>query len=415
MNIDTKIFDEMSDNDFFSNKLTHIYFNKKVDDNSVSELIDSIHIANRPVYTENGAMLKPKPILIHISSRGGSINAGMRLLSVYALSKVPIATIVDNYSCSAATFLSISSHYRLITKYGYCLIHEYSIRGQINSRQHQLSNYVNLVDTYFDKIIDMYLEQTKFKKAELKELMQHDLLLDADFCLKKGVVDRIIDIKREKTKNILNENIYNIIQNYNYNNITISCKDSILKLDKILFERDLSPVIIYPKQYGCNSEYDKDDTENSVLNHNIFEILNIIPRIQNIDAPTYAIIEGPITIDELLPLLYCDHIILFDHAYIVSNIIYISNKIGFLLTDNIKNTDLIFNVIKKILKEKTKMTNIQIENIKNKFTLIDSIEAKKLGLCTNIIKYHRQNQKVNSHLIQSRHSKSLKSSRNSLR
>jgi ATP-dependent protease ClpP protease subunit len=415
MNINTKIFDEMSDNDFFSNKFTHIYFNKRVTNKSVSELIDSIHLANKPTYSENGASLNPKPILIHISSHGGSVSAGMRLLSVYALSKVPIVTIVDNYSCSAATYLSISSHYRLITKYGYCLIHEYSIRGQINSRQHQITNYVNLVDTYFDKIMDMYLEQTKFKKEELKELMQHDLLLDSDFCLKKGIVDRVIDIKRKKPKEILNHDIYNIIQNYNYNNITISCKDAVLKLDNILFEKNLSPVIIYPKQYGCHEDNDKDETEESVLNHNIFDIFNLIPRIQNIDAPTYAIIEGPITIDELLPLLYCDHIILFDYAYIVSNIIYINSKIGYLLTDNVKNTDLIFNVIKKILKEKTKMTNIQIENIKNKFTIIDAIEAKKLGLCTDIIKYHRQNQKVNSRLIQSQSLKSSKSLRNSSR
>ena len=52
MNINTKIFDEMSDNDFFSNKFTHIYFNKRVTNKSVSELIDSIHLANKPTYVE---------------------------------------------------------------------------------------------------------------------------------------------------------------------------------------------------------------------------------------------------------------------------------------------------------------------------------------------------------------------------
>jgi ATP-dependent protease ClpP protease subunit len=412
MNINTKVFDEMSDEDFFSKKLTHIYFNQNVTDDSVTKLIETIREANKPRYNKDNVLLKPKPILIHISSMGGSITAGMRLMSVYALSKVPIATIVDNYSCSAATFLSISSHYRLITKYGYCLIHEYSLKGNINSRQQQITNYVNLVDTYFDKIIEMYLEQTNFKKEELKELLQHDLLLDSDFCLKKGIVDRVIDIKREKPKEIKTTNIYDVVQNYNYNNITISCKDAIYKLDKILFEKDISPVIIYPRRFHCNEKQ---------VERTIFDTLNLIPRIQNIDAPTYAVIEGPISIDDLLPILYCDHIIMFDHAYIVSNILYFHNKIGFLLSDNIKNTELIFNIIKKILKEKTKMTAKQIDDINSKFSIINANEAKKIGLCDNIIKYRRQNQKTDLQQNESlrphlhSHPKNLKNSKSSLR
>jgi ATP-dependent protease ClpP protease subunit len=72
-----------------------------VTDQSVTNLIEKIREANRPRYNKKKkVLLKPKPILIHISSMGGSITAGMRLLSVYALSKVPIATIVDNYSCN---------------------------------------------------------------------------------------------------------------------------------------------------------------------------------------------------------------------------------------------------------------------------------------------------------------------------
>lgn len=34
----TSIFDEMSDTDFFSDKLTHIYFDKDVSEDSVIEL-----------------------------------------------------------------------------------------------------------------------------------------------------------------------------------------------------------------------------------------------------------------------------------------------------------------------------------------------------------------------------------------
>ena len=168
-NIDISVFEKMSDSDFFTNKLTHIYFNKDVDDNSVNELIANIKEAHKDITTSDGAVLKPKPILIHISSYGGSVSAGMRLLSIFASSTIPIATIIDNYSCSAATFLSINSHYRLINNYGFCLIHGYTISFTGRKKEKDFKNILKQYDLYFAKIIEMYHNKTNFDDDELKE------------------------------------------------------------------------------------------------------------------------------------------------------------------------------------------------------------------------------------------------------
>ncbi len=377
------VFKNMSDSDFFSNKLTHIYFNDYVCNKSINKLINSINEANKETKTESGAILKPKPILIHISSHGGNLTDGMRLFSVFAMSKTPIATIVDNYSCSAATYLSINSPYRLINKYGYCLIHGYIISGIAKKKQTQLQDMVKLYDTYFSKIVDIYKERTKFQHDELIELLQHDLLLDSKFCLEKGIVDRIITINPQTKNTQIKNNLKEIISNP-YNSIRISCTNMIEELDKILFEDNLSPVIIYPRQNSClDKDEDKDDGN---VKETIFETLNIIPRILNLKQPTYAIIDSPISIDDLLPMLYCDYIFIFDYAYIVSNILYFHSKSGILINDNIKNTELIFDTIAQILKEKTKMDDEMINNIKNKFNIINPVQAKKLGLCNNIIR-----------------------------
>jgi ATP-dependent protease ClpP protease subunit len=386
--IDVSVFEKMSDSDFFSNKLTHIYFDKNVDDESVNELINNIKEANKDITTSSGAILKPKPILIHISSYGGSVTAGMRLLSVFATSSVPIATIIDNYSCSAATFLSINCHYRLINNYGFCLIHGYSVSFNGKRKESDFKNLLKQYDMFFAKIIEMYKNRTKFEDSELKELLQHDLLLDANFCLKKGIVDRIITIEKKSKKINKNINIREIL-NLNNNTIYISCNNSIKELDKILFEDNLAPIILKAKQEICkkdkNDNPDKDDT----LLTTFFETLNFIPRILNIKSPIYAIIDGPISIDDLLPMLYCDHIFMFDYAYIIGNILNFYDKTSLLLSDNIKNTELLFNIIDNILKENTKMTQENIDDIKNKFTLINSKDCKKLGLCNTIINYQQ--------------------------
>jgi ATP-dependent protease ClpP protease subunit len=386
--IDVSVFEKMSDSDFFSNKLTHIYFNKNVDDESVNELINNIKEANKDITTSSGAILKPKPILIHISSYGGSVTAGMRLLSVFATSSVPIATIIDNYSCSAATFLSINCHYRLINNYGFCLIHGYSVSFNGKRKESDFKNLLKQYDMFFAKIIEMYKNRTKFEDTELKELLQHDLLLDANFCLKKGIVDRIITIEKKSKKINKNINIREIL-NLNNNTIYISCNNSIKELDKILFEDNLAPIILKAKQEICKKDKNNKPYTDDTLLTTFFETLNFIPRILNIKSPIYAIIDGPISIDDLLPMLYCDHIFMFDYAYIIGNILNFYDKTSLLLSDNIKNTELLFNIIDNILKENTKMTQENIDDIKNKFTIINSKDCKKLGLCNTIINYQQ--------------------------
>lgn len=385
MNIDISIFEKMTDADFFSNKLTHIYFNEYVCNKSIDKLINAIADANKNITTTNGAILQPKPILIHISSYGGELTSGLRLLSVFSMSSVPIATIIDNYSCSAATFLSVNSHYRLINTYGFCIIHGYSVSGKMQKKQRELKNMMEMFDSYFAKIINMYKERTNFKDAELIELLQHDLLLDAEFCLKKKIVDRIINIEldniRKKPDNIDFTQLYK----NNNNKIMISCNDAIQTLDKILFEDNLAPVILHSRKNNCHSN---DSNLNSqTMQITIFETFNIIPRICNIKSATYAVIDGPISIDDLIPMLYCDYIYMYDYAYIICNILNFYNKSSLLLNDNIKNTETLFSIIRKILKEKTKMNDKNIEDINNKFTIIDSNECLKLGLCHKIINY----------------------------
>jgi len=386
-NIDISVFQNMSDSDFFSNKLNHIYFNKDVDDESVNELIANIKEAHKDIITSSGAILKPKPILIHISSYGGSLEAGMRLLSIFATSSVPIATIIDNYSCSAATFLSINSHYRLINNYGFCLIHGYTITFNGKKKERDFKDLFKQYDLYFAKIIEMYLNRTKFKDDELKELLQHDLLLDANFCFEKGIVDRIITMKKQNKQ--LNKSIdIREILNINNNTIYISCNDSIKELDKILFEENLAPIILKAKQEICKQDKSGKKSDDDTLITTFFETLNFIPRILHIKSPIYAIIDGPISIDDLLPMLYCDHIYMFDYAFIIGNILNFYDKTSLLLSDNIKNTELLFNIIDNILKENTKMTKQNIDDIKNKFTIINSKDCKKMGLCNTIINYH---------------------------
>ena len=381
-------FNNLKDNYFFSDKLTHLYLDGEITNTVIDKLIEDIRNANKET--------TPKPILIHISSVGGSLQDGMRLMSIYNISKLPIATIIDNYSFSISTLLSINSSYRLMTKNGFCLLHEYRIQGYINNERQHIFNYMEKLDTYFKIIIDMYVKKTSFTKSELTELLKHNLILNYKTCLEKGIVDRIVDCNYNKKTAKLN--IINLIQDSSVHNIHLSCSSTINALDKQILEINTAnkkPCLIYITHFNCDN--DKDDKKEKPQTNeseeiyakksmiNIFKPLALVSRIKSIQTNKYGIIDVPISIENIIPLLYTDKIYMYSHAFIICNLLYAFNNYSLLLNDNIKNTNLIINTIKSILKSKTKMTQTDIENINEKFVILDAKRAKELGLCHEII------------------------------
>ena len=391
----TEYFNKLSDNDFFSDKLTHIYFNGKVEVKSVDKLIDDIREANK-TKEEKGIQIIPKPILIHINSVGGSLYDGMRFLSVFKISSVPIATIIDNYSFSAATFLSIHSPYRVMTKNSFCLLHNYSYSGIIRLNREKLFSKLNEFETYFSNIIDMYLKKTNFKKEELNELLQHDLYLNYKYCLEKKIVDRIIDFEIPSKKKIKMD-IYDIIKNDKTINLNLlPCSNDNISLDKIIRknnENSSNMFLIYPihnvcdedtltKTYKINPE--KNSNDETMID--IFHALNLTNKIKAINGIKIAIIDVPISIDNILPLLYTNKIYIYNHSFIICNLLYFNHPVNnILIEDTFKNYNTIFNQVKTILKQKTKMTLKEISNINKKYVIIKPEEAVKLGLCHEII------------------------------
>jgi len=375
-------FGNLGDNDFFSDKLKHLYLDGEITVSKIDNLINDIREANRAK--------DAKPILIHISSIGGNLQDGMRLINVYNMSKLPIATIIDNYCFSIATLLSINSPYRLMTKNGFCLLHEYRIQGYINAERKQMYNIIEKLDTYFKIIIEMYLKKTKFAKDELIKLLKHNLMLNYKTCLQKGIVDRVINVNYNTTAAKINIKKY--IQDTSINNIILSCNTKLHSLDEYINNintKNKKPCLVYITHFNCEDEKKDEEKEKEKEDANtiisIFKPLCLVSRIKNITTSTYGIINVPISIENLIPLLYTNRIYMYSNAFIICNLLNVSNNYSLLLDDNIKNTTLIINTFKSILKQKTKMSSTDIDNINKKFIILDAKKSKELGLCHEII------------------------------
>jgi len=99
---------------------------------------------------------------------------------------------VDGSAASAATLVAASGTkgHRYIGKNSFMLIHQPQIEwaGKLDEFHDEILNQKE----FFDKILDIYIEKTKFDKEELEEILNHELWLNAETCVEKGLADKVL-------------------------------------------------------------------------------------------------------------------------------------------------------------------------------------------------------------------------------
>ena len=104
--------------------------------------------------------------------------------------KVPFHTYVDGFAASAATFLSVVGEKRFISRNSYMLIHQLS--GNFWGKYSEFEDEKQNLDLMMKTIKDVYKKYTKLPMKKLDEILKHDLMWDANTCLKYGLVDEIV-------------------------------------------------------------------------------------------------------------------------------------------------------------------------------------------------------------------------------
>jgi ATP-dependent Clp protease protease subunit len=168
----------------------HIYFHSEVDRESIFELIMLIKEAEEEsVLTSFKLNIEEVPIYLHINSFGGSIFAAFGAIDVIKACRVPVYTIIEGSTASAGTLISIVGKKRFIRPTAYMLIHQLSSGcwGKMSEIEDEFKNLQELME----KIKELYKEHANIPKKELAELLKHDLWLNADKCLKYGLVDEL--------------------------------------------------------------------------------------------------------------------------------------------------------------------------------------------------------------------------------
>ena len=168
-----------------------IYFYANVNRESVVELNKKVgEIESKSLTLANNLDINPPSIKILINSGGGSITAGISSMDTILRCKVPVETYVDGFSASAATFISVVGKKRYMSRNSYMLIHQLS--SSLWGKYSEIEDEKKNLDLMMETIKNVYKEYTKVPMKKLDEILKHDLLWDANTCLKYRLIDEVI-------------------------------------------------------------------------------------------------------------------------------------------------------------------------------------------------------------------------------
>ena len=178
--------DDSSEVKVFNN---HIYFYVDVNIKNILDL-------NMTINEFNQSQKKYDDIFLHIQSYGGNVHDALPTVDTILNSEIPVTTIIEGYAASAATLISISGDYRYIYKNAYMLVHQLS--SEFFGKKCDIDDeHKNL--TQLDKRLKShYKEHTEMDRKQIEELIQKEIELDAETCIKYGLADEIWTTKKRR-------------------------------------------------------------------------------------------------------------------------------------------------------------------------------------------------------------------------
>jgi len=132
-----------------------------------------------------------EPVIhLHLNTFGGSIFAAFSTVDTIRRMKSKVYTYIDGSVASAGTLISAIGSKRYMGQHAHLLIHQLSsgVYGKFSEMEDEIFNCANLMRL----LKDFYKKNTKLPMKKLDELLKRDIWLNAEECLRYGIVDEIV-------------------------------------------------------------------------------------------------------------------------------------------------------------------------------------------------------------------------------
>jgi ATP-dependent protease ClpP protease subunit len=411
--VSKETFNKMSDSDLYSDKVQHIYFYSDITNESVGNLQKLLMEASKTVVSESGIKTTPKPIVIHLGSRGG-LCSSMNIFNVFSQTqRLPLCVIIESMCCSAATELQLLAPYRVMVDYSKYLIHD-AAGGTFG----KMANTVKTQTYFYNQFIN-YIEllrkRTKLTNDEIDKFILRDLFVDSNYCLKHGIIDRILRFPKINSpshysnSSNLSLSIHTFLKKTNLNHIYID--SDVMTSNELITSTSVPANLSEIKDLNqlCleldNNFLRKDENVKPIIIHfrpqdiwvfsksNIpawFNKLNFRLSLIQKKIPVIAFIEGSQSLDVIGSILCCPIRIMMTPS-IVSSVFTYSWDVegwGWKVIDMIENTKFYMEQVVKYLKEKSKLPTQFYKDMRTKIINLSPETLLKYEIVHKVMKLH---------------------------
>ena len=138
------------------------------------------------------AVEERKPILLYVTSVGGSVDAGFELIDVIENSKTPVYTINLGYQYSMGLLIGLAGHKRFATKNAKYLMHDGS--NFVYNSGAKAQDQMRFQGKVEDRIKEYILSHSKLTQEEYDANLRVEWYMFADEAKERGFVDSIIGV-----------------------------------------------------------------------------------------------------------------------------------------------------------------------------------------------------------------------------
>lgn len=132
----------------------------------------------------------PPGITIYINTEGGDIFAGLSAMDHIWNMRLHVTTVADGHCASAGTFILLGGHNRAIRAHSFVLIHQ--ISSEFWGTFQDCKDETKAMAKFMKTLKDMYSSYTNLPEKKIKSLMTRNIYMDANECVKYGVVNEIL-------------------------------------------------------------------------------------------------------------------------------------------------------------------------------------------------------------------------------
>lgn len=169
----------------------HVYFYSPVSRNSVHALGILLREAEEYCFLTSFRLHIPEfPIYLHISSLGGSVYDALQARDEIHTLRVPVHTVVEGATASAATLISLAGARKYIRPSAYMLIHQLR-SGAWGGTMSQGEDHLKNLRALTERLVSIYKHETQLPSKTLSNILKHDLWWNSERCLECGLIDEV--------------------------------------------------------------------------------------------------------------------------------------------------------------------------------------------------------------------------------